>query len=142
MLRPVLFDRESRPMFDSIFDDFFDNFELSNNKMMKTDIEDKGNSFVLEAELPGFKKEEISLEVDNGYLTIKAEHKEEKEEKDKKNKRNYIRHERSETSYVRRFNVSNVDTAHITAEYKNGVLEVNMPKLEATANDTKRIEVK
>jgi len=139
MLRPVLFDREERPVFDSIFDDFFNNFELSNNKMMKTDIEDKGNNFVLEAELPGFKKEEINLELDNGYLTIKAEHKEEKEEK---NKKNYIRHERSETSYVRRFNVSNVDTAHITAEYKDGVLEVTMPKLEVISKDTKRIEVK
>ena len=71
--------------------DSFDNFEKEFFKGMnrslasfRTDIQDKGDHYVLEAELPGFAKEDIHIDLDDNYLTIRAEHKEEKENKDEK----------------------------------------------------------
>ena len=69
----------------------------------KTDIRDEGGAYVLEAELPGFQKEDINIQLSDNYLTITAEHRTESEEKDKKG--NYIRRERTWGSYSRSFDV-------------------------------------
>ena len=95
----------------------------------KTDIKDNGNEYLLEADLPGFKKEDIDVNLENNYLTIKAERKVENEEKDKKGR--YIRCERSYGSFVRSFDVSDVDTDKITASYEDGVLHLIVPKKDA-----------
>ena len=87
----------------------------------KTDIRDEGGAYVLEAELPGFQKEDINIQLSDNYLTITAEHRTESEEKDKKG--NYIRRERTWGSYSRSFDVSDINTAQIKAGYQNGVLE-------------------
>ena len=101
----------------------------------KTDIKDNGNEYLLEADLPGFKKEDIDVNLENNYLTIKAERKVENEEKDKKGR--YIRCERSYGSFVRSFDVSDVDTDKITASYEDGVLKLNMPKKENALHTAK-----
>ncbi len=121
--------------FDRFDKEFFGDFMTS----FKTDVVDKGDHFVLEAELPGFKKEDIHVDVEDNCLTIHAEHSEEKEEKDEKN---YVCRERSYGSYSRRFDVSNVKVNEIGAEYKNGILEVTLPKREENHPDAKKIDIR
>lgn len=108
---------------------------------MNTDIADKGDHYLLEAELPGFDKGDIKIDIDGDRLTISAEHDESHEENNKKNK--YIRRERSYGSYMRSFDISNVKSEEIDAEYKNGILSVKLPKKEETsAPKTRRIDIK
>lgn len=107
----------------------------------KTDIKDNGDSYLLEADLPGFKKEDINIDINDDYLTIKAERHSEIEEKDKKG--NFVRCERSYGSFSRSFNVSAVKADEISAEYKDGVLKLTMPKKEPTAvASPRRLEIK
>ena len=113
--------------------DSFDNFEKEFFKGMnrslasfRTDIQDKGDHYVLEAELPGFAKEDIHIDLDDNYLTIRAEHKEEKENKDEK--KAFVRQERYYGAYERRFDVSGIDVDAIKAGYENGVLTLELPK--------------
>ncbi len=106
----------------------------------KTDIKDNGGEYLLEADLPGFKKEDINVNLENNYLTISAERKAENEEKDKKGR--YIRCERSYGSFTRSFDVSDVDTDKITASYEDGVLKLTMPKKEKTLPTAKKLEIK
>ena len=102
----------------------------------KTDIQDKGDHYLLEADLPGMKKEDIAIDIDGDNLTIKAERKNEHEEKDK----SYVRCERSYGSYQRAFDISGVEVANISAQYNDGVLKLNMPKKSAVVN-AKQIEI-
>ena len=92
----------------------------------RTDIQDKGDSFLLEADLPGFKKEDIHIDLDGDTMTIRAERHSEHEDKDKQG--NYLSCERSYGKYERSFDVSAVDAEGITAKYENGVLTVELPK--------------
>ena len=131
---------------DDNFFDLFDNFERkffgnSNAALpdFRTDIRDAGDRFVLEAELPGFSKEDIKLDVKDGILTISAQHSENKDEKD--NKGSYIRRERRFGSFTRSFDVTGVDEEHITASYNNGVLELNLPKAVPVVPEAKRIAI-
>lgn len=115
---------------------FFSDRTLTN---FKTDIRDTGKEYVLEAELPGFDKSDIGIDVQNGYLTITAEHREEKDEKDKKG--NYLRRERSYGSLSRSFDVSEIEEGEITASFNNGVLELVLPKKAEKAEVTRKIEI-
>ena len=131
---------------DDNFFDLFDNFERkffgnSNAAIpdFRTDIRDAGDRFVLEAELPGFNKEDIKLDVKDGILTISAQHDENKDEKDDKG--SYIRRERRYGSFTRSFDVTGVDEEHITASYNNGVLELNLPKAVPVVPEAKRIAI-
>lgn len=150
MLRPALFDRRSyKPMFfedsfDKMFDDAFRDFwgsnELERRDAFRTDVIDQGDSYLLQAELPGFDKEDINIDLKNDLLTISASHKEEKDEEDK-NK--YIRKERYYSSYSRSFRVNNMEASDIDASYSNGILEVRLPKKDVESQNTvQRIEVK
>lgn len=104
----------------------------------RCDIQDKGSSYLLEAELPGFQKEDISIQLDGDDLVITANHNSETEDKKEKN---YVRRERKFGSYSRRFNVAGIDTSAITAAYNNGVLELNLPKKVEQAPATRTIEI-
>ncbi len=106
----------------------------------KTDIRDLGDKFVLEAELPGFEKGDINIDLKDGMLTISAEHKESNDKKDKEG--NYIRRERSYGSFSRSFDVTNIDESAIDASFKNGVLELTLPKKEDKEEPVKKIEIK
>lgn len=105
----------------------------------KTDISDRGDSYLLEADLPGFEKSDIHLDVSGDTLTINAERHSEHEEKDKKGK--YVRLERSYGKYSRQFDISNVENDKITAKYENGVLKLTLPKKQETLPETKRLEI-
>lgn len=150
MLRPALFDnRNYKPMFfedsfDKMFDDAFRDFwgsnELGRHDAFRTDVIDQGDNYLLQAELPGFEKGDISIDLKNDLLTISASHKEEKAEEDK-NK--YIRKERYYSSYSRSFRVNSIEASDIDASYNNGILEVKFPKKDAESQNTvQRIEVK
>ena len=135
------FDRSDVNLFDT-FDNFTrDFFRKSNAELpaFRTDIRDSGDSYVLEAELPGFEKEDIRLDLKEGILTITATHNESSEEKDDKG--TYIRRERRYGSFSRSFDVSGIDESGITAAYKNGILELTLPKVKPAVPEAKRIAI-
>lgn len=105
----------------------------------RTDVLDKGDKFVLEAELPGFQKEDIDIRVDGNTLIVSAQHKEESEEK-KDGK--FIRRERKYGSFSRSFDVTDIDRGKIHAAYENGVLTVELPKQVEVVPAPTKIEIK
>ena len=105
----------------------------------KTDIRETENAYVLDAELPGFSKEDIHAEVRNGYLTIHAEHKSENEEKDEK--KNYIKRERSYGSFTRSFDLDGINSDEISAAYKDGILTLTLPKATTKVEEGRRLEI-
>lgn len=116
---------------------FFGNDALA---AFKTDITDNGSEYVLEADLPGFDKKDIHLDIDGDLLTIRAERNATREETDKKN--NLICCERSFGAYSRQFDLSGVEADGIKAKYDNGVLKLTMPKKAiAPGNTPKRLEI-
>lgn len=141
MFGMIPFDRRDDNLFD-IFDNlqkkFFDNSNAS-LPAFRTDIRDQGDKFLLEAELPGFNKEDISLELKDGILTIKAEHKESTE--DTGDKGEYLRRERRYGSFARSFDVSGIDETTITAAYNNGILELTLPKQKPVEPETRQISI-
>ena len=115
---------------DNVFDDdFFMDFK--NEKAMgKTDIKELKDNYLLEVELPGFAKEDIKAEVNNGYLVITAEHNNNKEEKNEEGR--YIRKERYSGQCMRSFYVGNhLNEEDIKAKFENGILKLEVPKKEA-----------
>lgn len=124
------------------FNDFEKNFFGGSMPVntCKTDIRDEGEKYVMEAELPGFTKEDIKLDINGSYLVLTAEHKNEKDKKDDKGK--YIRRERSYGSYTRSFDITGVDTENISAEYKDGILKIDLPKKASEEPPVKRLEIK
>lgn len=136
-IRPV--DKKERNMWNYLEDMEKLFSEESENRLshFKTDIIDKGDEFMLEAELPGFEKEDIKVDFSENTLTICAEHKESEEDK----KGNYVRRERRSGMCCRRFDTANIDTENITASYKNGILEVTLPKMKPELPATKSIAI-
>ena len=135
MLMPSIFN-------DNVFDDFFE-FPFYDDKaekklyghhaanLMKTDIQEHEDGYTLEMDLPGFKKEEIQIELNNGYMTISAAKGLDEDEKDKKSGK-YIRRERYTGSCQRSFYVGeDVTEEDIKAEFKHGILKLFIPKKEA-----------
>ena len=146
MLYPSLFN-------DSLFDEFMD-FDFpafprdfcgvdkklygkNAARVMKTDVHEHDDSFEVDIDLPGFKKDEIKLDLDNGYLSISASKGLNEEEKNKKGK--VIRQERYTGSMQRSFYVGSVVTEEdIKAKFEDGVLKLNIPKKDAKAVPEKK----
>ena len=144
MLMPELFTR-------NVFDDWFDDFELEkemrdlNRKIygrrasreMLTDVREHEDHYDLEIDLPGFKKEDLNVELNNGYLTVTANKGHDQEEKNKEGK--IIRQERYSGTLSRSFYVGEeITNEEIKAKYEGGVLTVSLPKKD----QTKQIENK
>ena len=125
----------------SVYDpfNFFSDFFGTNNAPMelRTDITDKGDAFVLEADLPGFKKDDIKIDLENDRLTIKAERRSEHED----NRNGCVRRERSFGSFERSFDVSGIDTQNIKANYTDGVLTLTLPKRPELVPDNRSITI-
>ncbi len=140
MFGMIPFDRSDNNVFDT-FDNFArDFFRRSNTDLpaFRTDIRDTGDGYVLEAELPGFNKEDITLDLKDNILTITATHSESAEKKDEGG---YIRRERRYGSFQRSFDVTGIDESGITAAYENGVLALTLPKAKPAEPETHRIEI-
>lgn len=123
-------------------DDFFRNFfapfasdSLSNG--FRVDVRDMGDKYLMEADLPGLKRDQVKIDVDDGVLTIRAEMDESKnEEKD-----NFVMCERRYGKMRRSFNVTGVDESNITAEFIDGVLKLNLPKRAERQQTGRSIEI-
>ena len=112
----------NKDLIDEAFDSFFRPFYVdSESSYMKTDIKETDKDYVLDVEMPGFDKKDISLKFESGYITISA-----KKEQGAENSR-YIRRERA-VSCSRSYYMGDVDEAQIKAKYENGVLVVTVPK--------------
>lgn len=122
------------------FDDGFVDSFFSSTNPIRTDIRETDDAFILEAELPGFTKENIHIEYEDNVLTISAQQEMTTEEEDLKNGR-YIRRERSSSSYSRQFLIQNVRKEDIKATFKDGLLEVVLPKLTPSEPTAHRIEI-
>lgn len=120
----------------NMFNEFFGD-SSSSVMELRTDITDRGDSFVLEADLPGFKKDDIRIDLENDRLTIKAERHSEHEAA----KNGYVRRERSFGSFERSFDVSGIDTASIKANYTDGVLTLTLPKRPELVPDNRSIVI-
>ncbi|MCH5166682.1 MAG: Hsp20 family protein [Erysipelotrichales bacterium] len=113
----------SRLFLDDFFDDFDKNKKI--DKMMKCDIYEEDELYIIEMDMPGASKQDITLDIENGYLSITYK----KEEKDVEKK--YIHRERfSYTNCSRKFYVGDIDEAKVDASFKDGILKISLPKKE------------
>ena len=110
-----------------------------NTSAFKTDIRDTGDAYLLEADLPGMKKEDIRIDIDGDRLSISAERNAVKEEKDENN--GYIRCERSYGAFSRSFDISGIRGDEISAAYEDGVLKLTLPKQTRTVPASRRLEI-
>ena len=137
---------------ENLFDEFFDDFPMPRDfrnvdrrlygknaaREMKTDVHEHDDHFEVDIDLPGFKKEEITLTLENGYLTVGAAKGLDKDETTKKGK--VIRRERYTGALQRSFYVGDALTEQdITARFENGVLSLNIPKAEARKVPEKKV---
>ncbi len=136
--------REPLRFFDDWFDDFMPMFSRREmkefNSIMKTDVKETEKNYILDIDLPGFKKEDVNLDLENGYLTISAkrEHKVDNEDK----KENFVRRERSYGQFSRSFYVGDISQDEIEAHLENGTLTIKLPKEEEKKTKSNRIEIK
>jgi HSP20 family protein len=121
---------------DRVFDRYFGDFEHSAG-WPAVDVSEDDDNYLVEVELPGLSEKDVEVKVENGVLTIASRKDESREEKDE----GYIRKERRHYSFSRSFSLpDNVDLEKITANFKNGLLDIAVPK--APAAKPKLIEVK
>ena len=127
---------------ESLFDDFFDDdfmrfpvwggrnplYGKHAKNLMKTDVRETENTYEVDIDLPGFKKDEIDVDLKDGYLTISASKGLDKDQKDKEGK--YIRQERYAGAMSRSFYVGDIQPEQISAKYEDGILKISLPKQE------------
>ena len=135
MLMPSVFGKD---LFDDFFDfPFYDDRDMEkmqkklyghrSKNLMKTDVRETEGSYELDVDLPGFKKEEVNVELNNGYLTIEAAKSLDKDDTDKQGR--YIRQERYAGSMSRSFYVGEgLEPKDIRAKFENGILQLSVPK--------------
>ena len=142
MLMPSIFGEN---LFDDDWFDFDRDFWGKKNPLygknakniMKTDIREHDTGYELDVDLPGFKKDEINIELENGYLTISAAKVLDKDEQDKKGK--YIRKERYAGAMQRSFYVGDAVTEEdVKAKFEDGILKLSIPKKDAKEVETKK----
>lgn len=123
----------------NIFDDFWGNSLMRNNNLrdvFKVDVTENENEYLIEADLPGVKKEEIDLKIDDNALIISVSHEDEKSSEDK----NYLHKERYVSSMKRRINLEASKINDISAKLEDGVLSIVVPK-EDPSKQSRKIEI-
>lgn len=134
MMLPSIFGEN---LLDNWFDDGWNSWDYSNTSLMSTDIKENDNDYELTMNLPGVKKEDVTADLKDGYLTIHATSNQNKDEKDEDGK--YIRRERYSGSCNRSFYVGDAVTEEdIKANFENGTLKMTIPKKEAKAVPEKK----
>lgn len=144
-LRP--FNRRNEDLFERFrkaFDDMFNQDFLptlgEDFKSLRTDITENKDVYIVQADLPGFSKDDIQIDIENNQLTIRAKRDDMTEERDKDN--HVIRKERHFGEFVRSFYVDNIDHDRIEATLDNGVLKITLPKITPDDNgNSKRIQI-
>lgn len=146
MFELIPFDRQIRRMAN--FDPFRELEDMERSfwgngrsvSAFRTDVIDTGDAYQLQSELPGFKKEDIQIDVENDVLTISAERKYDSGDEEKKP--NFVKRERFYGSYSRSFDVSGIKVDEIEAAYNDGVLTLTMPKKVESAPAKRSLEIK
>lgn len=140
MLMPSIFGEN---LFDSFMEDFaFPSIDRTlygknANSVMKTDVKELDGAYEVDIDLPGFKKDEIRMELDNGYLTVSAAKSMNRDEKNERG--SYVRRERYAGSMSRSFYVGDhVTEQDIHPKYENGILTFNLPKQEQKVVEDKK----
>ena len=128
-------------LFDDLFRDDFAMFPAWSGRdplygkhakhMMKTDVRETEDTYEVDMDLPGFKKDEINVDLKNGYLTVSAAKGLDKDEQDKNGK--YIRQERYTGAMSRSFYVGDVAPEDVKAKFEDGILQISLPKAEKKA---------
>ena len=128
-------------LFDDLFRDDFSMFPAWSGRdplygkhakhMMKTDVRETEDTYEVDMDLPGFKKDEINVDLKNGYLTVSAAKGLDKDEKDKNGK--YIRQERYTGAMSRSFYVGDVAPEDVKAKFEDGILQISLPNAEKKA---------
>lgn len=143
MLTPSIFG-------DNLFDNWMEDFAFprfadmdkavfgkNTNNLMKTDVKDNGDGYTVDIDLPGFKKDEIKMQLDDGYLTVSAVKEINQEDKNEEGK--YVRRERYAGSMSRSFYVGkNVREDDIHPKYEDGILTFCLPKEDKRVEEQKR----
>ncbi len=124
-------------MLDNFFEDSYTPFRTLARDTFKVDVQDNEKEFVIEAELPGVSKEEVSIEMSEGKLSIGIDRSQELEEE----KKNYIHRERRHSSMQRCIYLRDADTEEIEARLENGILTVKVAKIDASEK-VKKIDIK
>ncbi len=136
--------RRRRELVESLFNpevvkDFVSGDLLNELGMsIRADIKENNSEYIVEAELPGVTKEEIVVEFKEDVLTISAQKQQDIDEE----KENYVRREIKRGKVSRSFYVQNINSDGITADYKDGVIKIVLPKMQESASDGHRIEIK
>lgn len=127
--------------FDRLLDAFDEPFFTGFGRVpeFKVDVKDKGDAYEINAELPGLKKENISLKYENNYLTISTKQEDAKDEQDEKG--NYVRRERAMNSMSRSFYLEGIDEEKCAAGYTDGILTVHLPKATHLEKNGHTIEI-
>lgn len=129
------------PEMDTLFDQLFQGSLLSGRseeqRVMRVDIKDTEDAYVIEAELPGISKENIDIKIQDKLLTLSVR----QDEQSESSKDQYIVRERRIRSLERSFDVRAVDTEKITAKFENGLLALHLPKLEPAKPDSRSIKI-
>jgi len=130
-----------------LFDEFersvFSNIPSGKIPAFRADIRDEGDHYLLQADIPGFHKEDIDLDVKEGVLTITAAQEEVRETPDEEKEKDprYLCRERRYGSFRRSFDISGIQEEGITASYDNGVLSLKLPKMPELAPQTRKIAI-
>ncbi|MGO1580850.1 MAG: Hsp20/alpha crystallin family protein [Peptoniphilaceae bacterium] len=136
LLRDKRFD-DFYSMIDSFFNDSFTPQTALSSSTFKVDISENDKEYKVEAELPGFSKDEIEVDFEEGKLIISAR----KNEEENIEEKNYIHRERKTSEMTRRMFFKDVDEENLSAQLDGGVLEITIPKKE-NLNKSKKIEIK
>lgn len=132
--------REMEDLERRFFGDSFSSlFRSEGTTAFRTDISDQGDSYLLQADLPGFDKDSIHIDLTEDNLTITAERHSEHESDEKKD--SYVCCERSYGRYQRSFDISGIDKEGISAKYADGVLSLTLPKIPEIKPETRRLEI-
>ncbi|NLY70979.1 MAG: Hsp20/alpha crystallin family protein [Clostridiales bacterium] len=129
-LRPIDEPLDFYNIVDNFFNDTFFPLRWMRNNSFRLDLRETEDEYIIEAELAGYKKDDIKIDFNDGRLTITAEKQDTKEEESA----NYIHRERSTQSMQRSIYLNNADAKGIKAKFEDGILEVNVPKKDKTNN--------
>ncbi len=132
-----LFERMAQS-FQEIFEEDFTPSLSRQIQSFRADVKETNDAYIVQADLPGFKKEDITVDLENDYLTIRAERQAAEEEKDGDR---LIRSERHYGSFTRRFYVNGINEEEVKASLEDGVLTIELPKKERGTDEKKRIDI-